>query len=199
MLDAGSVSEINKLGVMLPWHGYCGLTGMDKTLTWCGINLEWAYSDLLGYIRYKVACPHQAKDILHDAFIRFTVSGSANRDIEPHAYIRSIAKHLIVDAYHAGQRFVSLDADVGLHHEWLNEPTLSVERLNDIKQRLEVIQLILEQLPPRCRQVFWMYRVEGYTHSEIAAKLGISKNMVERHVMRAILDLSSARALIAAD
>ena len=172
---------------------------MDKTLTWCGINLEWAYSDLLGYIRYKVACPHVAKDILHDAFIRFTVSGSAHKNDEPHAYIRSIAKHLIVDVYHDSQRFISLDAETGLHHEWLNEPTLSVERLNDIKQRLEVIQQILEQLPPRCRQVFWMYRVEGYTHSEISAKLSISKNMVERHVMRAILDLSSARELIAAE
>jgi DNA-binding CsgD family transcriptional regulator len=44
-----------------------------------------------------------------------------------------------------------------------------------------------------------MYRVEGHTQAEIAAALGISKNMVERHVMRAIIDLSSARELIAND
>jgi len=62
-----------------------------------------------------------------------------------------------------------------------------------------MIQQILEQLPTRCRQVFWMYRVEGYTQTEIAAALGISKNMVERHVMRAIVDLSSARELIVSE
>ncbi|MGP1716082.1 MAG: RNA polymerase sigma factor [Methylophilus sp.] len=172
---------------------------MEKTMMWGGINLQWAYTDLLGYIRFKVSCPHVAKDILHDAFIRYTVSTSTNKGQEPHAYMRSIAKNLIVDAYNSSQRFVSLDADIGLSREWLESPTLSVEQLNDIKQRLETIQGILEQLPPRCRQVFWMYRVEGYTQTEIAAALSISKNMVERHVMRAIVDLSSARELIAND
>lgn len=172
---------------------------MDKTMVWCGINLQWAYTDLLGYIRFKVACPHLAKDILHDALIRYTISGSANKDAEPHAYMRSIAKNLIVDSYHYAQRFVSLEAEIGLNREWLDTPTLSVEQLSDIKQRLEMIQQILEQLPPRCRQVFWMYRVEGHTQTEIAAALGISKNMVERHVMRAIIDLSSARELIEAN
>jgi len=137
-----------------------------------------------------------AKDILHDALIRYTVSGSVNKGTEPHAYMRSIAKNLIVDSYHHAQRFVSLEAEVGLNREWLDAPTLSVEQLSDIKQRLQMIQQILEQLPPRCRQVFWMYRVEGHTQTEIAAALGISKNMVERHVMRAIVDLSSARELM---
>jgi RNA polymerase sigma factor (sigma-70 family) len=169
---------------------------MEKTMHWCGINLQWAYTDLLGYIRFKVACPHVAKDILHDAFIRYTVSTSLNKEQEPHAYMRSIAKNLIVDSYHHQQRFISLEAEVGLNREWLDAPAMSVEHLNDIKQRLEMIQQILEQLPPRCRQVFWMYRVEGYTQPEIAANLGISKNMVERHVMRAILDLTSARELM---
>ncbi|SDK13610.1 RNA polymerase sigma-70 factor, ECF subfamily [Methylophilus rhizosphaerae] len=165
-------------------------------MMWCGINLHWAYTDLLSYIKFKVSCPHVAKDILHDAFIRYTVSASPHKEEEPHAYMRSIARNLIVDAYHNSQRFLSLEADIGLNREWLDAPALSVEQLNDIRQRLEMIQQILEQLPPRCRQVFWMYRVEGYTHPEIAVKLGISKNMVERHVMRAILDLSGARELI---
>lgn len=169
---------------------------MEKTLTWCGINLEWAYSDLLGFIRYKVTCPHLAKDILHDALIRYTVSNSVHLHKEPHAYIRTIASNLIVNEYHAGQRFVSLDVESGLNREWIDTPTLSTENLVDIKQRLEYIQKILDNLPTRCRQVFWLYRVEGYTHSQIAEKLAISKNMVERHVMRAILDLSNVRELI---
>lgn len=172
---------------------------MEKTLHWCGINLEWAYSDLLGYIRHKVICPHLAKDILHDALVRYTVSNSISLHREPHAYIRTIASNLIVNEYHAGQRFISLDAEVGLNREWIDTPTLSTEQLIDIKQRLEYIQQILDRLPPRCRQVFWLYRVEGFTHSQIAEKLAISKNMVERHAMRALLDLSNARELIEMD
>ena len=131
--------------------------------------------------------------------VSYTHLNSIHLHKEPHAYIRTIANNLIVNEFHAGKRFVSLDADVGLNREWLDTPILSTENLVDIKQRLEYIQQILDKLPPRCRQVFWLYRVEGYTHSQIAEKLEISKNMVERHAMRALLDLSNARELIGLD
>ena len=41
-----------------------------------------------------------------------------------------------------------------------------------------------------------MFRVDGYKQSEIATELGISLNMVERHVMRAMISLREARELL---
>lgn len=38
-----------------------------------------------------------------------------------------------------------------------------------------------------------MYRIEGFAQKEIAAELNISLNMVERHLIRALLDLRTAR------
>ena len=38
-----------------------------------------------------------------------------------------------------------------------------------------------------------MYRIEGYPQKDIAAQLKISLNMVERHLIRALLDLRAAR------
>lgn len=159
---------------------------MSSAITWNGISLDWAYSDLLSHIRFKVACPHRAKDVLHDALIRFVVSPSQHRHEQPHAYLRSIVQNLVNDDFHRKNRLLSLDTQFNSTDDF----GASTELLADMRQRLMGVQTIIEHLPSRCRQVFWLYRIEGYTQPEIADQLGISKNMVERHVMRAIIDLS---------
>ncbi|MNV99257.1 putative RNA polymerase sigma factor FecI [compost metagenome] len=45
---------------------------------------------------------------------------------------------------------------------------------------------VLAELPPKCREAFVLNRIEGWTQAEVAAHMGLSKNMIERYVMRAI-------------
>jgi RNA polymerase sigma-70 factor (ECF subfamily) len=44
--------------------------------------------------------------------------------------------------------------------------------------------------------VFWLARIEGHRQVHIATLLGISLNMVERHLIRALLDLRTARDVL---
>ncbi|WP_434405225.1 RNA polymerase sigma factor [Sphingobium sp. DN12] len=44
----------------------------------------------------------------------------------------------------------------------------------------------VEELPPRCREVFVMRKIDGLTPAEIADRLGISTNMVAKHVRIAL-------------
>lgn len=48
----------------------------------------------------------------------------------------------------------------------------------------------LGALSPRRREVFLLNRVEGYSFPQIAAKLGITLSMVEKHAARAIVFLA---------
>ena len=156
---------------------------------WHGIDLHWAYTTLLPGIRRKTHCQHQAKDILHDGFLRFALTTSPNRGQEPHAYLRTIVQNLILEQHRKQSYFTDYQQQVDLE-----EPaTISSEHLADIKQRLALVTQIIQDLPPRCRQVFVMYRIEGYAQKEIASQLSISLNMVERHLIRALLDIRAAR------
>jgi len=158
-------------------------------MLWHGINLHWAYTTLLPGIRRKTQCQHQAKDILHDGFLRFALTTSPHRTQEPHAYLRTIVQNLILENYRKERYFAEYQQQIDLE-----EPlTFSAEHLADIKQRLELVTQIIQDLPPKCRQVFVMYRIEGFAQKEIAAQLNISLNMVERHLIRALLDLRAAR------
>jgi RNA polymerase sigma-70 factor (ECF subfamily) len=48
------------------------------------------------------------------------------------------------------------------------------------------IDKALEALPPQCRRVFEMSRIEQLSYSEIAKQLDISTNTVENHVSKAL-------------
>jgi RNA polymerase sigma-70 factor (ECF subfamily) len=48
------------------------------------------------------------------------------------------------------------------------------------------IQRSITKLPPRCRQIFQMSRMDNYSNAEIAEKLGISKRTVEIQISNAL-------------
>jgi RNA polymerase sigma-70 factor (ECF subfamily) len=44
----------------------------------------------------------------------------------------------------------------------------------------------LETLPPKCREVFELSRMQQLSYAEIAERLGISANTVENHIAKAL-------------
>lgn len=50
----------------------------------------------------------------------------------------------------------------------------------------KAIDKALEGLPPQCRRVFEMSRLEQLSYSEIATQLNISTNTVENHISKAL-------------
>jgi RNA polymerase sigma-70 factor (ECF subfamily) len=52
------------------------------------------------------------------------------------------------------------------------------------------IQNVIDRLPERCREIFLMSRIDGLKNREIAAKLQISTQAVEKHIGKAIRILS---------
>jgi RNA polymerase sigma-70 factor (family 1) len=71
-------------------------------------------------------------------------------------------------------------ADYNIAEEKLN--------YNDLMVQLEQN---LKKLPKRCREIFWMSRIENLSNEEIALKLGISKRTVENQITQALSHLRS--------
>ncbi len=179
------------------------MKAVDGVVRWCGLDLGWVYSELLVGINRRTQSLHHAYDVLHDALLRYAVAASREQIVQPHAYLRTVVGSVLANHYHDARRYVPLclpdGNDTAFPAGAGNPPAAtypSEEHLADIRERLQAIQRILDNLPPRCGEVFWLFRVEGYTQPEIASRLGISLNMVERHVMRALIDLRAARELL---
>ena len=63
------------------------------------------------------------------------------------------------------------------------------EEAMENQQILDNALRILNELPPRCKEVFIMHRFKGLSHKEIARQLNISPKTVENHMVNALLFL----------
>lgn len=61
------------------------------------------------------------------------------------------------------------------------------ERQLIARQELKRLAAAVDELPPRCREVFLLSRFDGLANGEIAVRLSISRNMVEKHIIKALL------------
>ncbi|MEJ0035764.1 MAG: RNA polymerase sigma factor [Gammaproteobacteria bacterium] len=164
---------------------------------WHGIDLRWAYVDLLRGIRRRVGCPERAQDVLHDALVRTALVHERSPLSEPHAYLRTVVRTVLVDQHRDQARWVTpLDADVDAEPDAAADLAPSAERMAQLQECLAAAQRVLDQLPPRRREVFWLFRVEGYACREIAERLGLSLKTVQNHVMRVIVTLRDAEEMM---
>ncbi|KQO69230.1 sigma-70 family RNA polymerase sigma factor [Methylobacterium sp. J-078] len=62
-----------------------------------------------------------------------------------------------------------------------------LERQVIARQDLRRLAAAIDALPPRCREVFLLVRFEGLSNGEVASRLGITRNMVEKHLIKALL------------
>ncbi|WP_303398835.1 RNA polymerase sigma-70 factor [Zobellia uliginosa] len=64
--------------------------------------------------------------------------------------------------------------------------TTDIDNLYNLEATQKVINESLEELPPRCQEIFTLSRIEDVPNEEIAIKLGISKRSVENQVSLAL-------------
>lgn len=131
----------------------------------------------------------EADEAIQEAFLRLQRYRQERHVQEPEAFLVRTVINVIADA---GRR----------QARWTSAPLAEVETLafaqaaatpEDVvlgQQRMRSLRAGLEQLHPRTREVFLQYRVEGCSHAQIAAHLGITVSAVEKHVAKAILFLT---------
>ncbi|MDO5969856.1 sigma-70 family RNA polymerase sigma factor [Flavivirga aquimarina] len=73
--------------------------------------------------------------------------------------------------------------------EYKNETLINmINSVNDdtFKEKLNLIEQAIEQLPERQKEVFLLNKKENYRYKEIANQLGITEKTVEKHISRSI-------------
>ena len=69
---------------------------------------------------------------------------------------------------------------------------LSPERHLTARSELRLLQAALNLLPARCREVVELRKIEGLSQREVAARMGITEDTVERQVSKGVRALAVA-------
>jgi RNA polymerase sigma factor (sigma-70 family) len=127
-------------------------------------------------------------DLIQEAFLRLQLYCREHRVQKTEAFLVRTALNLSVDQCKQ-QRRLCTDQDV-LEKLPLVDPGPSPDEVYAGQKRLQHWQAGLNALSPRRREVFLLNRVEGFSFPQIAARLGITLSMVEKHAAKAILFLT---------
>ncbi len=144
------------------------------------------HRQLLVWLGKRLMVAEDAYDVAQESYIKLLkYEGSA--DIRSAwAVLQKIALNV---AYDLGRTRRSHQEDL---HCSIDEVDLvsdapSIERILEAEQTLIRVMLVIENLPPRCREIFLLSRMENLTYAEIANCCNISVKMVEKHISHALM------------
>ena len=161
------------------------MTVGDQAREECGALYAEHHRWLLGWLRQRLGCLHDAADLAQDTFIRVLAArnvASVEPIHEPRAFLRTVAGRLLSN--HLRRR--------ALEQAWQQtlaslpepeEPSPEVQAV--LLQTLHEIDALLDGLPARARRVFLLAQLEGLTYAQIAELLGVSVRTIKRDMAEA--------------
>ncbi|MGA4634955.1 sigma-70 family RNA polymerase sigma factor [Pseudomonas solani] len=138
---------------------------------------------LQGWLRSRLNNAADAADLAQDTFVRVLQRRHANPLLEPRAYLRTVARGLVIDLWR--RRDIErawLETLAHLPEDEVPSPEVSALAI----ESLMAIDRLLDQLPARTREAFLLAQLDGMTCPAIAERLGVSLSTVERDIAKAL-------------
>jgi RNA polymerase sigma factor (sigma-70 family) len=125
-------------------------------------------------------------DIAQEVYLRMLRVPNVEAVRSPEAYLFTVAQHVLQQHTLKGAAVPSAELERVLSTQASashSDPALEVVAA----QCLDRLQETLEKLSPKARAVFMLSRRDGLSFDEIAVRLGVSRPMAKKYLMKALL------------
>lgn len=139
------------------------------------------YSGLVVFADRIIKNTAVSEDIVQSVFLKLWETRETIEIRSLRSYFVQCVKNKCIDHIRNQQVKNRFDA-----HYAETEVVLAEEDLWTKNEISHLLDLAIADLPPRCREVFWMSRYENLKIAEIADKLNISKRTVETQISNAL-------------
>jgi RNA polymerase sigma-70 factor (ECF subfamily) len=137
--------------------------------------------------------PHEADDIVQEAFLRLHSQLESGANIEePRAWVFRVARNVSLNAQRVRRRLIpetDLDPKEGSKLEQRSDPAPNPEELYLRKEVMQRLDVGIAQLTEQQRQCVYL-RAQGLRYREIAVVLGVSVSSAAELLQRAIVCLA---------
>ena len=143
------------------------------------------YPRVKNFAKLLTKSEEDAEDIAQNIFLKLWTRPELWQEQETMtSYLYTVTRNEIFNLFKhqkVEQEYESHIIRSQLIGELCDEDTSLLENLY-YKEIVLLVELALNQLPPRRKQVFEMSRIEGLSHKEIAEALGVSVHTVQEHI-----------------
>lgn len=152
------------------------------------------YRELLNFLARTTSDPDTAADLAHESFARVLAAQRTGQPIRhPRGLLYRTARNLMVDAHRRDSLRAAVHApggDSGDEAQGVDSvaapPAFDPEAILASRQGLAAVLETIDQLPPRCREAFILYKFDGLTYAQVARHMGISVRTVEMQLQIAM-------------
>lgn len=146
------------------------------------------YDELCRTVRRRGHASSNANEIVHDLYVRLK---DRKTDLEGKSSLRAFLKRAAINLGFDRFRREQFEAKIfsGTQEEAANiigaetDPDTAL----DMPQRLNCLRNAIMELPYRQRRIFIAHRIGNLSPDEIAQRFGITRNMVDRHLRKALI------------
>jgi RNA polymerase sigma factor (sigma-70 family) len=144
---------------------------------------------LVRYLTSRLRSEQEAKEVAQEAYVRLLQLQEPGTPSLLRAYLFKTATNLAIDRLRHRRVRHRFEEQTELFEELIpdrGEMSDPAEQLL-ARERSEQLLGCLQELPPICRQVIKLHRLEGIPQREVAVRLGFSERMVRRYVTYAMV------------
>ncbi|SDJ27114.1 RNA polymerase sigma-70 factor, ECF subfamily [Pedobacter sp. ok626] len=139
---------------------------------------------IYGNILKLVKSTDIAADILQDVFIKvWNHAGGLDVEQSFEGYVVRIAQNSVYDFFRKASRQKKLEERLIASSSIEDHQDLDAGA--ELEESIKLLDQEINLLPPKCREVFQLCKIEGKSYDEVAALLNISTATVNNHIVRA--------------
>ncbi|MDB5436198.1 MAG: polymerase sigma factor [Phenylobacterium sp.] len=145
---------------------------------------------LTRYIRRNWRNESDVADLRQEIYARVYSAARERLPLQTKPFLFTSARNHLINQVRRAQ-VVSIDHVADLESSFVVVDAVTPDRHLTARDELRRVQAGLDRLPPRCREVVVLRKIEGLSTKAVAARLNIGVDAVEQqmvHGMRALVD-----------
>jgi RNA polymerase sigma-70 factor (ECF subfamily) len=153
-------------------------------------------ANLAGFAGSKLYNLDDAKDILHDLFVKLWENrGQIHINSNLQSYLFAMVRHRIVDKI---RKNITREEYAFMLQSLTTANQYNIDKQVEAKELRQTIENSMLQLPARVKEIFKLSREEGLSNREIAEKLNLSEQTIKNQISAALKHLRKSLVTIAA-
>ena len=169
-----------RLRSLAPFDAADGLGGVSK---WFSEQVQPHEPALRAYLRSRYPSLGEVDDVVQDSYLRLLKARENGKIASARAYLFTIARNAALGIFRKRRVFEEVPVEE-LPESNAFVPAVDVGEAVSVRQELGLATEAMDRLPGRCREIVMLRTLHGFSHREIAQKLGISEQTVRVQVAK---------------
>ncbi len=140
---------------------------------------------LRSYLRGRFPKVRDIDDVVQESYLRIWKARALHPIDSAKAFLFRIARNLALDTVRRG-RNSPIDSVTDLAGLFVIEDKPDAASVATRQQEIEMLVEAIATLPPRCREIFILRKLQGVSQKDIASRLGLSEQTVQVQAARGL-------------